>query len=98
MFRTEIVFQIWLLNKELDVHDLLVDYTYYDDVFTTNTSSSVASTRFDQRRNIGQPAGLDLIDGDSKSTTPAAVWPKTIVVRRHIVASCVTRRSEVQAD
>jgi hypothetical protein len=71
---------------ELDLDDLLVDYTDYDDVLTTDSSSSDASTDYDQPRVIDQPAGLDLVNGDSVSTKPAAARPK--INRRPYVYCC----------
>jgi hypothetical protein len=43
-----------------------VDYTDYDDIFTPDSSSSAASIEVDQPRDGDQPAGLDLVDDDSK--------------------------------
>jgi hypothetical protein len=41
--------------EELDLDDLLVDYTDYDDIFTPNSSSSAASIEVDQPRDGDQP-------------------------------------------
>ena len=70
---------------ELNLDDILIDYTDYDDVFTTDSSSSDTSTDVDQPRDSDQRAGLDSVDG-IKSTKPAASRPK--INRRPYVYCC----------
>ena len=75
----------FLNGDELNLDDVLVDYTDYDDAITTDSSSSDTSTDVDQPRDSDQRAGLDSVVG-IKSTKPAASRPK--INRRPYVYCC----------